>query len=299
MKLKDSINIPSVTIIVPVYNAEGVLKSCIKSILDLDYPKEKLELIFVDNNSNDKSYKILQKYISRIKLLKEMKQGPAAARNKGIKHASHEIIVFTDADSIADKEWLKNLIDPLVKNKDICMVGGSILAKRPCNKIEKYGEIIHDHEKAIKYLKPPYFITMNVAIWKKDILEAGMFDENFLRGEDVDLSFRLHKEGCKFEFAPEAVIFHKNESNLLGLFNEGFLHGFWNIKVRIKHNISIIKPKNVFLMIYLKLFFIFLNASFKIFFLNNESEHRLYDTAFRLGKEIGKFCYAVKYKILY
>ena len=83
---------PTTTIVVPVYNAETSLEECIKSILDLDFPKDKLEIIFVDNNCSDKSLNIMQKYSDEITILKEKNQGPAAARNCGIKNYVYKIL---------------------------------------------------------------------------------------------------------------------------------------------------------------------------------------------------------------
>lgn len=225
---------PSVSVVVPVYNAERSLPECINSLLNMDYPADKLEIIFVNNNSTDGSFSTLRKYMGKIIVLNEAKQGASAARNRGIKNARHNIIAFTDADCVADKDWLKNIMASLLKEKSIGAVGGKICSKMPCNSVERYGEKIHDHQKAIEFFKPPYLITMNMAVYKDLLLKIGMFDENFLRGQDVELSFRLGATGCRFAYEPQAVVFHQNEKTLKGLFREGFIHGFWSSKEPVK-----------------------------------------------------------------
>src|SRR5437870_13786471 len=90
--------LPRVSVVVPVFNAQETIRECIQSLLDLNYPKANLELIFVDNASTDRTPEI------------------AAARNKGILHAAAEIIAFTDSDCVVDRDWLRHLIPPLVQD---------------------------------------------------------------------------------------------------------------------------------------------------------------------------------------
>ena len=106
-------NLPSVSVIVPVYNAEDTIKECVDSILSLNYPTDKLELIFVNNSSTDNTPIFLKEYDGRIKIFHERKKGPAATRNKGILNSYGEIIAFTDADCSVDKNWLKKIVKPL------------------------------------------------------------------------------------------------------------------------------------------------------------------------------------------
>ena len=281
-------NTPAVTVIVPVYNAEISLEKCIKSILDLDYPKDRLEIIFIDNNSTDASLSILEKYKDRIKVLNEKKQGAPAARNKGIKEASHEIIAFADADCEVDKEWLKKLVEVLAKNQNISAVGGKILSKKPCNDIERYGEIIHDNEKAINFYDPPYIASGNMAIKKSLIIKVGMFDEEIVRSEDLDMFFRLNSIGYRFKYTPEAVVFHQNEKTLMGLLREGFVHGLWSVKVIKKHKDGEFKHrKKVFwknLPQMTKMFFLLITKGLS---LKEKDIFLLCGTIYDLGKKIG------------
>ena len=90
-----------------------------------------------------------------IKILCEAKRGPAAARNKGLLNVKSEIMAMTDADCVVDKDWLQRIVTPQ-KDESIGILGGKILATRPCNTVEIFGENIHDHDKAINEYKPPF-----------------------------------------------------------------------------------------------------------------------------------------------
>jgi cellulose synthase/poly-beta-1,6-N-acetylglucosamine synthase-like glycosyltransferase len=226
-------HLPNVSVIVPVFNAERTIEECINSLLELDYPSKNLELIFINNASNDRTADILSYYSGKIKILYERKRGPAAARNKGILNANGDIIAFTDADCVVDKDWLKHIVRPLEDNS-IGIVGGEILAKHPCNKIEEFYGKLHDHKKAAEG-GMPYSITINWASRKSVFKETGLFDESFLRGQDTDLSFRILRSGYKFFYEPRAIVYHRFPKTLAGLFYKAYLSGFYSIKFYKKH----------------------------------------------------------------
>jgi len=232
--VSSSAYLPKVSVIVPVYNAERTLEDCINSLLALNYPKENRELIFVDNASTDGTGDILSQGRGEIKTLFEGKKGSAAARNRGLMSASGDVVAFTDSDCVADKDWLRKIVVPLQDDR-VGIVGGRILAKRPCNKIEEFGEAIHDHNKAINEYMPPYVITMNWASRLSVLNEVGLFDERFIRGQDVDLSWRIFRSGYKIIYEPEAIVHHGNEKTLSGLFREGYVHGFASVRGLKKH----------------------------------------------------------------
>ncbi len=234
---------PTVAVVVPVYNEADTLSDCLSSLIALDYPGDHLEYLFIDNNSTDQSLAILQKENKCIRILQETTRGAGAARNRAIKSTQAKIIAFTDADCFVDPKWLKALVTPLLGDPDKTASGGRILSKVPCNYIERFGEKIHDHRKAIEKYKPPYLITMNMAVSRQSLLDVGLFDETLLRGQDSDLAFRLWKAGLRFSYVKEAVVFHHNQNSLSGLFAEGYKHGYWGVRLIRKHRHSTFRSR--------------------------------------------------------
>jgi glycosyltransferase involved in cell wall biosynthesis len=226
---------PFTTIVVPVFNGADTIAECLDSLLALNYPPELREIIVVNNNSTDKTADILAAYQDRVTLLKEQTRGPSAARNRGIREARGKIVAMTDADCVVDVDWLRNLV-MLLGDRSIGIVGGRILSRTPCNYVEKFGETIHDHQKAIEVFKPPYVITMNWASPLKVLLEAGLFNESYIRCEDVDLSQKILESGYKIVYQDSAIIHHRNERSLAGLFREGMQHGLWSVKHNKDHH---------------------------------------------------------------
>jgi GT2 family glycosyltransferase len=220
--------------VVPVLDGERTIADCIDSLLCLRYPAERVELVVVDNGSRDATAAVLARYGERIVRLGEATRGPGAARNAGVRSAGGEVVAFTDADCRVDPDWLEAIVAPL-EDPRVGIVGGTIRAFPPAGEIERFGEAIHDHGKAISDFEPPYAISMNWASRRTVLQELGGFDARFRRCEDVDLSYRMIQAGYTLAFAPAAVVFHRNEGRLAELFREGFAHGFHGVLARKHH----------------------------------------------------------------
>ena len=144
------------------------------------------------------------------------------------------MIAFTDADCTVHPHWLRHLVAPLA-DPAVGASGGPILARQPCNAVEAFGEIVHDNQKAITHYQPPFVASGNWASRKSVLEQLDGFDETFLRSQDVELSCRMLQAGFKFAYASAAIVYHRNESTLRGLFHEGFTHGMHNVDLVERH----------------------------------------------------------------
>lgn len=224
-------------VIVAAYNAASTIEACLRSIVSMDHDLRR-EIIVVDNGSTDSTREVVSRFGDAVRLVRESRRGPAAARNRGIRETSAEWIAFTDADCVVERDWLARLI-PEGPPDGIGVAGGRILSVEPCNRIERFGEIIHDHRNAIERPRP-YAMTGNWASPRAVLLEAGLFDETLLRGSDADMSFRIHALGYRLVYRDDAVVRHRNERTFAGLFREGRMHGMGGMAMRSKpvHAIS-------------------------------------------------------------
>jgi len=202
---------PSVSIVVPAYNEEKNIEECIKSLLTLDYPNK--EIIIVDDYSTDRTADLVSKY-PVILVRKSQRGGIAIARNDGIKAAKGEIIASTDADCIADRAWLKNLI----RNYDNPTVGGvgGVVLYRSQNLLMKY-QAQHDREDWWKHGISKAYVTYlwgGNASYRKQVLEkVGVFEPGYGKYgyEDFELGYRILKAGYKLIGDTAAVVFHPRE----------------------------------------------------------------------------------------
>ena len=117
-------NLPGISIIVPVYNAQSCIAGLVESLLGQNHPEKLTEIIIVDNNSTDQTKEIIKQY--PVILLEENEiQSSYAARNKGIRCAHGEILAFIDADCIAAENWIAEGVMAL-ENGDGDIVGGKV-----------------------------------------------------------------------------------------------------------------------------------------------------------------------------
>ncbi len=142
---------PFVSVVIPVFNAADMIDELLQSLLVLDYPADHYEIIVVDNGSTDNTRQLVEKY--PVILLEERETpGPAAARNKGIRHARGEIIAFTDADCVADRNWLKMLV---ADHEDLS-IGAFAGDVRGCEPAQTVIEAVYNQK---RYLSPFRFET--------------------------------------------------------------------------------------------------------------------------------------------
>jgi GT2 family glycosyltransferase len=148
-----------------------------------------------------------------------------------------------------------------------------------------FGETIHDHRNAIEVWQPPYVITMNWASRKSVLTQVGYFDENFMRCEDVDLAYRVFQAGLRIVFAPNAIVYHQNESTYSKLFHEGYLHGYYSVQALKKHRTLLqhFGHRRFQIESYAALF-----TSFKASLSSPRSAQARCEFIFNSGKKIGK-----------
>ena len=237
--MKFMVEVRFVSVVVPTYNRKEMLKDCLTSLFNQTYPKDKYEIIVVNDGSTDGTEEVLNEYAKKapciFKWFSQENKGPSAARNLGIEHAKGEIICFTDDDCIADERWIENLVKEFT-NEKVGGVGGEIVAYNPKTLTEKYGNRFNQRERAKEYL-----LTGNAA-YRKDVLDAiGGFDENLRSLEDVDLGIRVKAKGYELRYTPHAIVFHKHYDTLQWLMRRQYFLGkmFARLSRKYIHHFSV------------------------------------------------------------
>ncbi|MDZ8257502.1 glycosyltransferase [Nostoc sp. ChiQUE01b] len=213
--------LPMVTVVVPIYNGEADLPKLINCLLSQAYPKDRVEYLLVDNNSSDRTLTILKTSAENcpitIRPLSETQiQSSYAARNTGIRAATGEIIVFTDADCRPQPQWLNALIQPFV-NKEVVIVAGEILALPGTTLLEQHADRQEtlSQKHTLNHSFRPYGQTANLAIRCITFEKVGLFRPYLTTGGDADICWRILGEniGC-LEFAPNAIVQHRHRATL-------------------------------------------------------------------------------------
>ena len=203
------------SIVIAARNETSNLSACLASISKIDYPTSGYEVIVVDNNSTDNTAEIMAGF-PNVVYLKEERPGPSSARNKGIAASSGDMLVFLDADTTVDKNWLKTLLAPF-EDASVGAVGGEIRPMAEGNIISEYLSVsllMRYHRYGGKrYVKG--YPSCNLAV-RKSSLDGG-FDPNIVRGQDKDICYRILEKGGKIVFQPGAVVYHDHPRSLGGL----------------------------------------------------------------------------------
>lgn len=199
--------------------------------MQVDYDKDKLEIIVVDGNSTDGTREIVSHY--PVKLLTEERPGLNAARNTGIKHSNGEIIAFTDVDCVAPKNWIRKIVEHFQSPHAGC-VGGSTVGYYD-NFLSRYADesilpALRTFEKleVLDAVKPPqkYPAGCNMAVRQDALKKAGVFDEKIRYGFDEDeLVERICGQRYKMVLDPDVLVKHKHRPTLKELLKQNFNYG--------------------------------------------------------------------------
>lgn len=202
---------PTISVIVPIYNAESYLAQCIESIIRQTY--KDLQIILIDDGSADRSLHIAQDYAqkdTRIELYSQPNQGQSAARNVGLKYATGEWISFIDSDDYIDIDFYQTLMQ-VIDDKDCVQIG----YRRVQN-----GHIISEHTSRYFY----HFTTPWIRIYRRDFLEhnhlcfyEGIIYEDVLFSIDM-WSLRptykmLNYRGYNYTFNPTSTTSIRNKES--------------------------------------------------------------------------------------
>ena len=122
------------SIIVPTYNRPEKLAACLQSFVELEYPRDKFQVIVVNDSTEISVETTISAFLQQLNLtlLTQPNSGPATARNTGAFAAEGEFIVFTDDDCTVGTDWLQNLEKRFVETPD-CLIGGRTVNALPDN----------------------------------------------------------------------------------------------------------------------------------------------------------------------
>ena len=224
-------SLPFFSIVVPTHGRPEALADCVRCVEELDYPKDRYELIVVDDGGGLPSGYLSEGLTSGVqaKVLSQVRSGPAVARNLGVEEAKGQLLAFTDDDCRPTPGWLKAMAAHLTDNDD-CAVAGGTVNLSPNNLFAIASETL------IEFLRNYYrvsasrtsFLTSNNFAISRDLyLKAGGFDASFERpgGEDRAFAVALAMDGVDIVHAPDALVYHANPPSFVSFCRKHFAYG--------------------------------------------------------------------------
>ncbi|CAM4152977.1 glycosyltransferase family 2 protein [Gillisia hiemivivida] len=226
---------PLISVILPVFNREEYIIESVESILKQTYTK--IELIIIDDASNDETVKIIsQFYDSRIQLIKnKINLGVAASTNLGIRKAKGKYIAKMDSDDIALPTRLETQLTFMEENEDIIVCGSNIEYFGAKKKIIKYKE----NHKAIlveMLLRNPF--ANPTVIIRKEIFDAYLYDESYKYGEDYEFWTRIGWEGKMYNIQEVLLLYRVHSKQLSSDIKNKRLEVDISLKLRLFHMIK-------------------------------------------------------------
>lgn len=220
---------PFVSVIIPVRNRPDDIAACLRSLRELDYPEDKLEIIVVDDASIDQTPDVVSRFPVRLLRLQQHRQAPYC-RNLAARQARGELLAFIDSDCLADSAWLRELV-PAFKDKTLGAVGGIVDSYSHENGLDRYEKVksslrISSHFRRSEHNDPFFYLpSCNLLVRRDLFLQLGGFNEELVVGEDVDLCWRMRKRGDHIEYWPLGRVDHKHRNKLIAFCRRRFDYG--------------------------------------------------------------------------
>ena len=225
------------SVIIPVYNEAQTLGDCLASLVRQTGQRQDLEIIVVDDGSTDNTPDVVRGFPG-VRLLRQSRQGPAAARNRGAREARGEIILFTDGDCIPLDNWLEEMLAPFHQDPDLIGVKGAYITRQRAL-TARFVQIEYEdkYDKLAKQKYIDFIDTYSAGYRRRTFLEAGGFDQEFpvACAEDVELSYRLANLGCKLVFNPRARVIHRHPESIRVYLRKKFKFAYWRMLSLKKH----------------------------------------------------------------
>lgn len=211
------VDAPLASVIVPAYNAERTIGDTLEALLAQDYPPGRLEIIAVDNRSTDQTAAVMCRYPVHV-VVERRVQSSYAARNTGLTVARGNVLLFTDADCLPDRDWARALVAALA-DEDAGAAAGRIEPAAATTLVERFqiDERVLDAANAFTRPPLPFAQTANAAYRRTIFERVGLFDPTLVSGGDLDMAWRMQRAGWGLAYAPNALVRHRHRKTFRGL----------------------------------------------------------------------------------
>ena len=218
-------DLPSVTIIVPCFNEEFTVGKTLDSLLDLEYPKDRLKIVAVNDGSTDNTRYVLERYVnnSQIEIIYKDNGGKHTALNLAIKKSDSQYIGCLDADSYARPDSLLRIISKFNK-PEIMAVVPSLQVFEPktiIQRMQKVEYIIGSFMRTILAEMNALYVTPGpFSIFRREVFETIGYYKEAHNTEDMEMAMRMQFNGLKIASAHDSIVFTSSPKNVKSLYKQ-------------------------------------------------------------------------------
>lgn len=216
MSTPEAKSLPEVTLLIAAYNEEDVVEEKMKNSLALDYPADKLHFMWVTDGSTDQTNTMLERYGCVKILYQSERQGKTSALNRAMDYVNTPIVVFTDANTMINRESIREIVACFEDSKVGCVAGEKRIAMKEKDNAAGGGEGLYwKYESALKRLDGRLYSAMGAAgelfSIRTELFEK-MDSDTLL--DDFILSMRIVQRGYKIAYCAEAYAIENGSADM-------------------------------------------------------------------------------------
>jgi cellulose synthase/poly-beta-1,6-N-acetylglucosamine synthase-like glycosyltransferase len=248
---------PTVSVMIAARNEEKVVGRILQRMSELTYPRDKVQIVVIDDASTDKTAEIVQRFSetqSHVEVLhrneEEGGKGKAAALNAGLRLATGEIVLCFDADYYPQRDIIEQLVNEFSDPAVGAVQGRVTVLNEPLNMVtrlvalERIGGYRIDQQ-ARDSLKLITQFGGTVGGFRKTLLESlGGWDESIL-AEDTDLTFRVYLAGFKIRYVNDAECYEEAVESWRAYWKQRYRWAFGHMQCALKHGLNVVSSKNL------------------------------------------------------
>lgn len=217
---------PSLTILVPCYNEEALVKTKVENFEKVDYPKEKMKVVFLDGGSEDDTFENLQRITighDYIHVIKTAERGKINQLNDYLPQVDSDIVVCTDMDAILEEDVLKRIVYGFQQDPEVGVIGAQVIPKN-CSKLETQ---YWDDQNVLRILESKVHSSSIVIApcyaFRRNLL---LFFPGDCVADDIYISFLANSRGYKVKYFQDAIVYEtRTPANLNELITHKFRKG--------------------------------------------------------------------------
>lgn len=227
---------PTVTIVVPCWNEEKTVEKTVSSLLNLNYPKDKINIFLIDDGSTDGTLSVINRFkgYSNVRVFSKENGGKYTALNLGIKNSRADFFGCLDADSFVEKDALVRIMSYFEKDSDAMAVVPSVTVHDPKNYIQyaqktEYSMGVY-FKKMLDFLGAIHVTPGPFTIFNKKVFsDLGPYKHGH-NTEDMEIAFRMQKNKYKIVHCNDAYVYTKTPVSIKKLYKQRvrWIYGFIN-----------------------------------------------------------------------
>ncbi len=250
---------PSIAIVIPAKNEAQYLERCLQSLRKLDYPKDRLEIIVVDNFSDDETVEIAEGF-SEVRTFTHA-GNIGALRNFGAQQSNSELIAFIDADCLAPPNWLEVALEYIRGGSDVVSAHITI-EDEGCPWIEKCWIEYQNAKYGTEVTQVTTIAAFCFVVKRSTMAKVGWFNESLRTCEDSDLGYRISQQQGRLVVVNRIATVHlRNAKNISEFFRRQVWQGGSNVANLLSHKLQVSELPSVVIPMFYIIFLGFIPVS--------------------------------------